>query len=156
MTQTMPDQERSARRHWQLPGVRLRVAVGLSVLVGVMLVLAVWATVQPVMTSSPLAARIVFLLLAVAGVPCCVAAWRLRRIEIALEPDGVRIGHILGNRLTGWAEIRGAEVREGVFGSRVVLLGEDGHLDDTVVNPVFEERAAEVVAAINARTCEQP
>ena len=140
---------------WLLPGVRLRTAIGLTVLVVAMLVLAIVSTLQPLLTESPLPARIVFLVVAVAGLPFCLAAWRLRRIEISLEDEGVRIGHIIGTRLTPWDEITVAECREGVFGVRVVLRKGDEQLDDTVLNGVFEARADEVVAAVNARCADR-
>lgn len=153
MTQTQAtcEDDTMVQSRWLLPGVRLRTAIGLTVLVVAMLVLAIVSTLQPLLTESPLPARIVFLVVAVAGLPFCLAAWRLRRIEIALEDEGVRIGHIVGSRLTPWGEITRAERREGVFGVRVVLRHGDEQLDDTVLNGIFENRADEVVAAINAR-----
>lgn len=151
MAQTVCDDQPGVQSRWSLPGVRLRTALGLTLLVAVVLTLSIVSAVDPVVMLSPLPARIVFLVVAAAGLPCCLAAWRLRRIEIALEPDGVRIGHIVGSRLTPWDQITGAVTKEGVFGIRVVVLGRDEQLDDTVLNPVFEARAGDVVAAINAR-----
>lgn len=151
MTQATCEDDTMVHSRWLLPGVRLRTAIGLTVLVVAMLSLAIVSTLQPLLTASPLPARIVFLVVAVAGLPFCLAAWRLRRVEIALEDEGVRIGHIIGSRLTPWGEITLAERREGVFGVRVVLRSGDEQLDDTVLNGIFEARADEVVAAINAR-----
>lgn len=158
MTQTQAscEDDTMVQSRWLLPGVRLRTAIGLTVLVLAMVVLATVSTFQPLLTESPLPARIVFLVVAVAGLPFCLAAWRLRRIVIALEDEGVRIGHIFGTRLTPWAEITQAERREGVFGVRLVLRSGDEQLDDTVLNGIFEHRADEVVAAINARLPGRP
>ncbi len=151
MTDTVREGQAPVQSRWLLPGVRLRTAVGLSVLVVAMLVLSIVSTALPLLTLSPLPARIVFLVVAVAGLPICLAAWRLRRIEIELGAAGVRIGHIFGSRVTPWEEITGATTKEGVFGVRLVLLGQEGQLDDAVLDPVFESRADDVVAAVNER-----
>ncbi|MVA76933.1 hypothetical protein GC722_12995 [Auraticoccus sp. F435] len=149
MTPPVREDLASVQSRWLLPGVRLRTAVGLTVLVLVMLALSIVSTAQPLLTLSPLPARIVFLVVAVAGLPFCLAAWRLRRIEIEVGPAGVRMGHIFGSRLTSWDDITGATTKEGVFGVRVVLLGGDEQLDDTVLDRVFEARADDVVRTIN-------
>lgn len=151
MSETTCEDAAMVEQRWTLPGVRLRTAVGLSVLVAAMLVLSIVSTVQPLITLSPLPARIVFLVLAVAGLPFCVAAWRLRAIHITLDDEGVRIGHIIGSRLTPWSQITGAERKQAAFGVRVVLLGGVEPLDDAAVNPVFVARADEVVAAVQER-----
>lgn len=136
---------------WQLPGVRLRTAIAATLFFPAMLAAGILFAGRYDLTTSPLAARVLFLVVAIAGSLAVALLWRMRRVRIDLTPRGVLLRHAIGSRLTPWSEIETVALREGVFGVRIVLRAGDRELDDVVVAQAFTARADEVVAAIAAR-----